>query len=119
MYGKRLNNALERRGFEPADAIKKTGISASTFYKRLRETDLPTDFIDTVCEAMNIPRQEVYFSAEELASLSGVNPVVSPIVEELDYAAEHYPKTVQAHLFGGILAQLKKSREMIDGGEWR
>ena len=118
MYGKRLDNALKKRGIEPADAIKKTGISASTFYKRLRETDLPTDFIDSVCSACDIPRQEIYFSAEELAAASGIDPVIAPIVEELNHATT-YPKTIQAHLYGGILAQLRKSRELIDGGEWR
>ena len=107
MYGKRISKALERRGIEIADVIKKTGISPSTFYKRLRETDLPTDFIDTVCEATGVPRSEIYFTAEEFAAISGADPSLSPIVDELNRIKSEKSKTEQMIAFRLILAALK------------
>ena len=114
----RLQKLRKAHGLSQKDLAEGLGKSPQMMSHLLGQADPPLDFVREFCAYLREPFYRAIMSAEELSALSGVDPVIAPIVEELNHATG-YPKTIQAHLFGGILAQLKKSRELVDSGEWR
>ena len=116
--GMRISRAMKDAKVSQTSLANAMGVDQQHVSRMLKMSDaeMKIGFAIGAAEALKMSPQYILFGE---AGLSGSPaPVIAPIVEELNHATT-YPKTVQAHLFGGILAQLKKSRELIDGGEWR
>lgn len=100
-----LSRLLKAHGVTQAALAEGLEMPTTTVSYQMKDPSV--EFACKACRFLGEPEYKAFVSAEELGGISGVNPVIAPIVEELNHATA-YPKTIQAHLFGGILAQLKK-----------
>ena len=89
---------------EIGDGIGKTPQMMSHF---LGQAVLPMDFVREFCSSLNEPLYKAIMSKDEIAAISGVNPVLAPIVEELDRIVAEKSRAEQELTFRTVYAMLK------------
>lgn len=119
--GNKLRQAMKDKKVSQTALANALGLSQQQISYNLGrdESEMAIGFVRKACGVMGVDAATILLTPEELAALSEINPIISPIAEELNFAAEHYSRTWQALVFGGIMAMLKKYRQMYESGEWK
>lgn len=71
------------------------------------DNDIAVGFVKDSCEFIGISAASVLLQPGEMMTSSGVNPVIAPIVEELNRIADTKSRTEQGIIFAMELAALK------------
>jgi len=102
---------MKNCGIEIGDFAQRNGFSRATVFNWLKLPFPPGEFVYALCKETGMTMKDFWDDGEG----STVNPVITPIVEELNYVAEHYSKAEQRQAFIMIIAALKSLRTTRDG----
>ena len=105
--GDRIKKMIQAHGLTQKDAAAGIGKTPQMMSHFLGQTDPPLDFVREMCASLGEPFYKAILSKDDLASISGVDPSLSPIVDELNRIKAEKSKTEQMIAFRMILAALK------------
>ena len=105
--GDRTKKMIQAHGLTQKDAAAGIGKTPQMMSHFLGQSDPPPDFVRELCAYLGEPLYKAILSKDDLEAISGVDPALSPIIDELNRIRAEKSKTEQMIAFRMVLAALK------------
>ena len=88
-YGERMNELINRSGFQRKDIAERMEITPQNLSQHVQKTHLGTDVIDNFCRAIGIEYETFYVPHERMAQMLSLSPEILKFSRELERIREH------------------------------